>query len=45
VLIHRCTKCGFFRSNRIAGDDCEQALLQLARKPITETPFPAGGAS
>src|SRR5512145_3006828 len=25
VIIHRCVKCGFLRSNRIAGDDSEEA--------------------
>lgn len=40
VLIHRCEKCGFLRSNRIAGDDSEAALLELAAKPFEHAPFP-----
>lgn len=40
-LLHRCTKCGFIRSNRIAGDDNEMILFALAAKPISTTPFPA----
>ncbi|MBI9103950.1 MAG: RNHCP domain-containing protein [Spirochaetales bacterium] len=40
AIIHRCTKCGFIRTNRIAGDDAEQVLLALAVKPLTKLPFP-----
>jgi RNHCP domain len=41
ALIHRCVKCGFLRSNRIAGDDNEGALLALALRPVMIPPFPA----
>jgi hypothetical protein len=40
TLIHRCTRCGTLRSNRIAGDDNEYALLSLAAKPMAGPPFP-----
>lgn len=39
-IIHRCTKCGFIRTNRIAGDDNEMLLLSLAARPMTQLPFP-----
>lgn len=32
-LIHRCVKCGFIRTNRIAGDDSHEELMHLAVKP------------
>ena len=41
AVIHRCTKCGFIRTNRIAADDNESILFRLAAKPITMLPFPA----
>lgn len=34
VLVHRCTKCGRQRYNRIAGDDNTEALVKLSRMPI-----------
>jgi len=40
AVIHRCQKCGGFRSNRIAGDDNELALLSLAVRPLAQPPFP-----
>ncbi|QDU70354.1 RNHCP domain-containing protein [Mucisphaera calidilacus] len=40
ALIHRCTGCGVIRTNRIAGDDQELALLQLALRPLARPPFP-----
>ncbi len=40
ALIHRCTSCGAVRFNRIAGDDQELALLQLALRPLARPPFP-----
>lgn len=43
ALIHRCRRCGALRSNRVAGDDDEGALLALARRPLAETPFPVRG--
>ncbi len=42
ALIHRCRKCGFLRTNRIAGDDNEEMLFALAAFPMTSMPFPAG---
>ena len=39
-IVHRCTRCGVFRANRIAGDDAESALLALAVRPMTRLPFP-----
>lgn len=43
-IIHRCKKCGFIRTNRIAGDDNETLLLSLAARPMTQLPFPADRA-
>ena len=40
ALIHRCRKCGELRSNRIAGDDNEMALLSLAVRAISQPAFP-----
>ncbi len=31
-LIHRCARCGALRPNRIAGDDSEPALEQIATR-------------
>ena len=31
ALLHRCRRCGFIRSNRIAGDDDRMALQNLSR--------------
>jgi hypothetical protein len=39
-IIHRCTGCGMMRTNRIAGDDQELALLQLVLRPLARPPFP-----
>jgi RNHCP domain-containing protein len=41
ALIHRCTKCGIIKANRIAGDDNEMALFAIAARPMTEMPFPS----
>jgi hypothetical protein len=47
-LVHRCTRCGMMKANRIAGDDNELLLLSLATRPLAQPPFPldglAGGA-
>jgi len=43
ALIHRCNKCGVFRSNCIAGDDNELALLSLAVRALAQPPFPLAG--
>lgn len=40
AIIHRCQGCGALRSNRIAGDDNELALLSLAVRPLALPPFP-----
>lgn len=40
LLIHRCSRCGVLRENRIAGDDNEMALLSLAVRPVAQPPFP-----
>ncbi|PKL19587.1 MAG: RNHCP domain-containing protein [Spirochaetae bacterium HGW-Spirochaetae-5] len=40
ALIHRCVKCGFIRSNRIAGDDNQTRLMHIAVKPVKMFPFP-----
>jgi len=40
-VIHRCVKCGYIRTNRIAGDDSRIQLMKLAVKPVTMLPFPA----
>jgi hypothetical protein len=32
VIVHRCTRCGFERRNKVAGEDSEEALLALVRK-------------
>lgn len=40
VLVHRCTGCSQLRTNRIAGDDDELALLALALRPISSPAFP-----
>lgn len=38
-VIHRCTSCGRFKSNRIAADDDKQLLTELAYKPINSPSF------
>ena len=40
VVIHKCTGCNQLRTNRVAGDDDELALLALALRPISSPPFP-----
>lgn len=45
ALIHRCEKCGFIRSNRIAGDDNHTGLMNLAVKPVKMFPFPYNPAA
>ena len=44
AIIHRCSKCGIIRTNRIAGDDNEVLLFTLAARPMTMLPFPADNA-
>jgi RNHCP domain len=40
AVVHRCTRCRFVRTNRIAGDDSELALLSLAMRPLARPAFP-----
>lgn len=40
AMIHRCTACGALKTNRIAGDDSERALLALALRPLAQPAFP-----
>ena len=40
AIIHRCRTRGELRSNRIAGDDNELALVALAVRAISQPPFP-----
>ncbi|MBA4292336.1 RNHCP domain-containing protein [bacterium] len=40
AIIHRCTGCGAFKSNRTAADDNPYVLLKLAARPLVESPFP-----
>ncbi len=45
AIIHRCRSCGELRTNRIAGDDAERALLALALRPIANPAFPIDSIS
>ena len=40
AIVHRCQRCGGIRTNRIAGDDNELALMSLAAQPLARPPFP-----
>ena len=40
ALVHRCKSCGGIRTNRIAGDDNELALISLALRPLARPAFP-----
>lgn len=40
ALVHRCEQCGVVRTNRIAGDDNEAALMRLAAQALACPPFP-----
>lgn len=42
-IVHRCTRCGALRCNRIAGDDNEFALASLAARPVARPAFPLDG--
>ncbi len=42
AIIHRCRKCGFVRTNRVAADDNEVLLLTMAALPLSRLPFPGG---
>jgi len=43
AIIHRCAGCGVLRTNRVAGDDAELALLGLALRPLANPLFPLDG--
>jgi len=40
AIVHRCTRCGAIRTNRIAGDDSAVVLMSLAVRPLAAPPFP-----
>ncbi len=40
AVVHRCERCGALRSNRVAGDDNELALMSLAVRALARPPFP-----
>jgi len=40
ALIHRCSACGTFHANRVAGDDNNLKLISLAVRPLSQPPFP-----
>ncbi len=40
AIVHRCVGCGHLRTNRVAGDDDELALLALALRPVSNPAFP-----
>ncbi|MBL9030780.1 MAG: RNHCP domain-containing protein [Phycisphaerae bacterium] len=43
AIVHRCNGCRTLRTNRIAGDDHELALLSLALRPLAHPAFPLDG--
>ena len=45
ALVHRCETCGSLKSNRIAGDDNQFALLSIAVRPLAQPPFPLLGTA
>ncbi len=40
AIIHRCRRCGWLSSNRVAADDSPVKLMSIAMKPIGNPPFP-----
>jgi hypothetical protein len=38
ALVHRCRGCDAMRLNRVAGDDNEYTLVQLAARPLEQLP-------
>ena len=40
ALVHRCRRCGFLSSNRIAADDNPAKLMSIAMRPLGNPPFP-----
>ena len=40
TIVHACSGCNTIRTNRVAGDDDEVALLILALRPLNNPAFP-----
>lgn len=40
AIIHRCKRCGWLSSNRVAADDSPIKLMSIAMKPVAAPPFP-----
>lgn len=40
AIIHRCRRCGYLSSNRIAADDNPIKLMSIAVTPLSSPPFP-----
>jgi DNA-directed RNA polymerase subunit RPC12/RpoP len=40
-IIHKCKACGWLRTNRIAPDDTEEGLLEIAVLPLRKPAFPS----
>ena len=40
AIVHRCRRCGWLSSNRVAADDNPVKLISIAMKPIGNPPFP-----
>lgn len=38
ALIHRCVKCGSIKTNRVAGDDSCEDMMNLAYRPLKILP-------
>lgn len=34
MILHRCRRCGSIKPNRCAGDDSEELLQEIARRPL-----------
>lgn len=41
-LVHRCQACGTLKTNRVAADDNQQRLIELAEKAMKQPPFRLG---
>ena len=42
ALVHRCQACGTLKTNRVAADDNQQRLIELAEKAMKHPPFRLG---
>lgn len=40
AIIHRCRSCGVLHANRIAADDSQSTLMDIATKPLASPAFP-----